>query len=64
MARATSAREDLKSAKNALLEERHDLVGISEFTNDDWELLGVQLGSGRQLRRDVCKFRWGGQRRS
>ena len=57
MARAPRAREDLKSAKNALLKEHHDLVGINEFANDDWEPLGVQLGIGRRLRRDVCKFK-------
>ena len=52
-----AACEHLESAKNALLEERHDLVGISEFTNDDWEQLGIQLGIGRRLRRDVRKFK-------
>ena len=31
VARVPSAREGLESAKNALLEERHDLVGISDL---------------------------------
>ena len=55
--KAPSAREDLERAKNALLEERHDLVDISELTDNDWERLGVQLGIGRRLRRDVRKFK-------
>ena len=56
--------DDLESAKNALLEERHGLVGISEFTDDDWERLGIQLGIGRRLRRDVRKFKQERQRKS
>ena len=63
VARVPSACEDLESAKNTLLEERHDLVGISEFTDDDWERLGIQLGIGRRLRRDVHKFKQERQRR-
>ena len=58
-----SACEDLESAKNALLEERHGLVGISEFTDDDWERLGIQLGIWRRLR-DVREFKQERQRRS
>ena len=68
MTRAQSTCKDLESAKNALLEERHDLVGISDcisdFTDDDWERLGIQLGIGRRRRRDVRKFKKERQRRS
>ena len=61
--RAPSAREDPERAINELLEERHDLVGISELTDSNWERLGVQLGVGRRLRRDVPKFKQEKQRR-
>ena len=61
--KAPSAREDPERAKNALLEKRHDLVGISELTDNDWERLGVQLGIGRRLRRGVRKFKQERQRR-
>ena len=64
MTRAPGTCKDLESANNALLEERHDLVGISDFTDDDWERLSIQLGIGRRRRRDVRKFKQERQRRS
>jgi hypothetical protein len=55
--RVSSARDDLGEVLRMLKDEYHYVEGIKAFTDDDWLRMGVPIGLGRRLARDVRAFK-------